>query len=161
MSSGIELTTDLKEGFSKYFKAVEDATVRAKKEMALLGLNWMVNGSPNNDMTPPILLGILRGSGSAFVGREKIGDTKSYNAQGTPNESHTDDDNVITWGFNTAYAARVHEGLPPAPGAFLKPGPGTRQAGDAGGKYVEWHIRDDGKDLMKLLAQIIKKDTNG
>jgi len=61
---------------------------------------------------------------------------------------------VITVGFNTPYAARMHE-------VEFQPGPISKQAGNVGTKYIEKHLKADGNELIELGAAIIKKESGG
>jgi len=142
----------LLEGIEKYEKAVLKAQEnKALPKIGLQLINWIVNGSPNESVTPPILDGTLRGSGSVIVGNKFIGSTQK--AKGTPAKSGNFGSTVVGIVFNTAYAARWHE-------TPFKPGPISQQAGNVGYKYIEKHIKNDRKDLMKMYAAIIKKETN-
>ena len=159
--SGLTIKNELSRGLKRYFNLAgiergktSGADKQAKIVVALSLLNWTVNGSINEPVVPPILTGTLRGSGSVFVGSELIHTTKGEYAQGTPNLSHNDDINVITVGFNTSYAVKMHE-------TDWEPGTYSEQSGDVGNKFLERHLIADGKDLIKLYAKILKKETNG
>lgn len=128
------------------------ADLKARKKVGLQLLNWTLEGSSNESVVPPILDGILRGSGSVFVGSKVVGDSKSDYPQGTPNKSYTAHRDVITIGFNTAYAAKLHE-------KEWQPGPVSLQSGDTGNKYIERHLKADGEDLVALYAEFFKKET--
>ena len=121
---------------------------RALKAMALQLLNNVVNGSPAESIVPPILTGFLRSSGSVFIGSELIAVTPG---QGTPGTSFAAEPNVITVGFNTAYARRMHENN-------WKPGPVSRQSGNVGNKFLSKHMERDWPELLKLYESILKKD---
>lgn len=156
----VTITNTLTRGFDKYILKTgigQDKAAGAHKKaavaLALQLLNWTINGSARVNVTPPIKDGILRGSGSAFVGGEFVGDTKKDYIAGTPNTSYGDTNpNDITVGFNTSYAAKLHE-------TNWTPGPASEQAGDVGNKFLEKHIEADGQDLTKLYAAIFKKET--
>lgn len=170
MPSGMTVDNNLFSGMKHYFDLVgirkkgksTGADKKAKIVIALTLLNNIMHGSPKNPVVPPIKWGILRGSGSVFVGTELIQTTRGEagNGDGTPatNISGVDDD-TITIGINTSYAARMHEGLEPA--GNLKPGPVSRQSGDVAGKFIESHLESDGKDLVGLYAQVLKKESGG
>lgn len=131
----------------------------AKIKLGLQLLNWVVNGSSNESVVPSIMFGILRGSGTVFVGSKKVGDMKNEYREGTPATSYNGKRGVITIGFNTGYAARLHEikfkpgGDPPSKQAQRNPG----MLGDVGYKYVEKHLKADGKALLKMYAAVIKR----
>ena len=158
----VTITNTLSKGFDKYIlktgigqPKASGAHKKASVALALQLLNWTINGSARVNVTPPIKDGVLRGSGSAFVGGDLIGDTKTQYPHGTPNTSYNKTDpNDITVGFNTAYAARLHE-------TDWTPGPASEQAGDVGNKFLEKHIEHDGPDLLKLYAAIFKKESGG
>jgi hypothetical protein len=127
----IEVQNDLK--FDVYFDKwfLEDEKSRGK--VGLQAINWVVSGSPNSSKTPPVLTGLLRGSGSAFVGSKFVGATPKFNGEGNPNKSFSEQKGIITVGFNTPYAHRWHENK------FI-PGPvSQRGPGDVGDKYLEDH----------------------
>ena len=145
----------------------EGADLKAKTEVALSLLKFVLAGSSKEAVVPPIMFGVLRGSGSVFVGNKLIGDSKAFGRDGRPNTSYSAKPNQITIGFNTAYAARMHEHLAPygSPdrivGKVLQPGPTSQQSGDTGGKYLERHLQADGETLVKLWAELFKKYTGG
>ena len=139
-------------GIDAYKKAVLTASEKtALPKIGLQLINWIVNGSPNESVTPPILEGTLRGSGSVFVGNKYIGAIQKY--KGTPATSGNFPKSAATVVFNTAYAAKLHD-FP------FNPGPVSRQAGNVGYKYIKKHLKADKNDLMKMYAEIIKKETN-
>jgi len=168
--SGLTIKNTLTKGLRRYFNLAgiekgrtSGADKQAKIVVASSLLNWTVNGSINEPVVPPIMTGQLRGSGSVFVGSELIHTTKGEYAQGTPNLSHNDNVNVITVGFNTSYAVKMHETKWIAGGKIpskqVKNNPNI--IGDVGNKFLERHLIADGKDLIKLYAKILKKETNG
>jgi hypothetical protein len=139
----------------------ESADFKAKRAMALQLLNFCVNGSAKERVKPPIRFGILRASGSAFVEGEMVGDTKANNADGTPNEAYNAGAGTIAVGFNTAYAAKLHEdknwvpgGEPPSPQAERNPA----MLEDVGNKYVEKHLVADKETLLAVYAEEFKRE---
>lgn len=141
----------------------EDGKARIKVGLALL--YFVVNGSPVEKVVPPIKFGILRGSGSVFVGSVCVGDTKMQagGGQGTPATSHSERPGVITIGFNTAYAARLHE-TDWTPGGEIPSKQATNNPGilaDVGNKFVQKHIQADGKILLETYAKIMRKAFSG
>jgi len=131
----------------------------AKIKLGLQLLNWVVNGSSNESVVPPIMHGILRGSGTVFVGSKKVGDMKNEYREGTPASSYSGKKGVITIGFNTAYAARLHE-INFVPGGKIPSKQAQRNPsmlGDVGNKFVERHLKADGKALLKMYAAVIKR----
>ncbi len=114
----------------------------------------VLNDSVMEPPTVPIDTGTLRGSGSFFVDG-KLGGTTEDQAAGQPNAQPTpaisDDFKpapgkiVARMGYNTPYAARVHE----EPMQFQDP--------DAGNKYLESKLREHGREYIETAAQIAKQ----
>jgi len=162
-------TNTLIPGIKKYMERAgvgksddtEVAFFKARQAVALQLLNFTVNGSANEKVVPPIRWGILRGSGSAFVDGTLVGDTKSSNPDGTPNREYKCPKNGAAIGFNTAYAARMHEskwvpgGVVPSKQAAANPS----MLADVGNKFVEKHLKADREVLLGLFADIFKKET--
>jgi hypothetical protein len=158
------LTPNLKRKFDKLGIGGEEGGEDFKAR-ALLGLSLLMNvlqGSANESGVPPILTGALRGSGSYFVGSKFIGDSKAQYTEGTPSTSYDGKKGDITIGFNTAYAARWHENLftpggkhPKAGGTFS----GSGKLADVTWKYIEKHLKADGKTLLETYAQLLKSAT--
>ena len=143
------VSNTLAPGLKKYFKVHDETHEKAAGAMGLQLLNNIVNGSPSEPVVPPKKTGHLRASGSTFVGNKLIGDTSNLGG-GSPNKSHSDDKNTVTVGFDTPYAAWLHENT-------WTPGPVSEQSGDVGNKYIERHLKADGPELMELYAAIQKK----
>jgi hypothetical protein len=121
-------------------------------------LNFAVNGSPKNTVVPPVDTGLLRGSGSVFIGSMILGTSQmitGFGDKGTPATSHSEKEGIITIGFNTAYATRQHENLTPAGDYY--PGKKSIISGDVQGKFLESHLKTDGQELMRLYARLMKK----
>jgi hypothetical protein len=142
----------------QYIKFLREDKKKRPMVLGKVGLqliNWVVNGSPRSSITPPVLTGALRGSGSVFIGDKFVGGTDFYPVTGdgvrTINRSHSGKENEVTIGFNTAYAAKWHEN-PFTPGKF------SQQSGDVGNKYVEVHLKADRLDLTKLFALLYSKE---
>jgi hypothetical protein len=143
----------------------ESASFRALRAVGLQLLNFAINGSENEKVVPPIREGILRGSGSAFVDGVLVGDTKGRGGPGSergdPNKSYDGGPNESTVGFNTAYAARMHEttwtpgGVVPSPQAERNPA----MLKDVGNKFVEKHLVADRETLLGLYADVVKKES--
>jgi hypothetical protein len=134
----------------------------AKVKMGLQLLNWSVNGSSNSSKVPPIMTGQLRGSGTVFVGKDNIGDMRHKYREGTPAKTYDNKPNTITIGFNTIYAARLHEEVwvpgGKIPSKAAKNNPGI--TADVGNKWVEDHLKADSKSLTKMYALITKRTLN-
>lgn len=138
------------------------ADFKARQKVMLQLLNFVVNGSSNERVKPPIRFGVLRASGSAFVDDVLVGDTKSSGHDGTPNTQYTSPKGGGSIGFNTAYAAHLHEdknwvpgGEPPSAQAQRNPG----LVEDVGYKYVEKHLQADREVLLQFYAVMFKKET--
>jgi len=130
---------------------------KAMEVAAIQFLTWANAGSKLEKRTPPIRWGVLRGSSSAFVGN-KLVTTFPINIKSgapekpTPATSHAAITAlIITWAWNTDYAAKMHE---------WKGGWGkfTIQAGNAGNKWLEKHLQKDRNDLMKVIGMEFKKE---
>lgn len=150
----------LNKGLSEYFKLTKPGgkvDINAKKAMGLQLLNNTINGSPNESVVPPVLTGRLRASASVFVGSEFMKDTSNLSVSGdspTPNKSYSDNIDTVTVGFNTPYAARMHEQY-----SEFKPGKFSKRSGDVGEKFLERHITADKEELIKLYGKILDKLT--
>lgn len=142
----------------KYFRLTDKATDRALAAGGLQLLNNIVNGSPASQAVPPKLTGHLRGSGSVFVGSKFVGDSQQFEAAGSPNRSHGErNDKIITVGFDTPYALLMNEKI----GLTLKLGPVSQQSGNVEFHFMQKHIEGDSPEIVKLIADITKKDTGG
>jgi len=159
------LTPGLKRFFDKagVGAAKKDKTTadfRARQAVALQLLNFVLNGSSNERVVPPIRWGVLRGSGSAFVDGVLVGDTKSNYPDGTPNTAYAAEAGDVTIGFNTAYAARMHEttwvpgGATPSKQAEKNPG----MLADVGNKFVEKHLVADKDALLRMYTDVFKRE---
>ena len=89
------------------FEDKSTADFKARQQVGLQLLQFVLNGSSKVAVVPPIRWGVLRGSGSVFVDGVLVGDSKSSYPDGTPNTAYEGKGIVI--GFNTSYAARMHE----------------------------------------------------
>lgn len=165
MASRIVIKNTLSKGMKEYFDRMgvgqnKGADLLGKKRMGLQLLNFVGNGSRNVTAVPPILDGILRGSGSVFVGGEFIGDTKDFtgNPMSTPNHSHSAPANVITIGYNTSYAAKQHEEHEGTynPDGGLKDGPVSEKSGDVSGKFLEAHLLGDKEAIFAVYAETLR-----
>jgi len=128
----------------------------AAERGAIQFLTWTNNGSKNEARKPPIRWGVLRGSSSAFVGNKflmafPINIKPGATEEKSPAKSYSGKDLVITWCWNTDYAAKMHEHK----GGW---GKFTTQDGDAGNKWIERHLRRDRNDLMYMIAMEFKKE---
>jgi hypothetical protein len=145
----LEITNHLK--VDKYFLKWNEEDKKARAKLGLQVLTWIVNGSPNSSRVPPVLTGMLRGSGSVFVGSKFVGATPKFKGEGEPNKSHSEVEGVITVGFNTPYAARWHE-------QQFTPGEVSAREGDVGYKYIEEHLKADAKAMTQFYANLMKRN---
>lgn len=145
-----KVVNTLKDGMKDFAKQSQKWQFEAEVKVALQLLNFVLNGSKNQSVVPPIKTGMLRGSGSVFVDSRNVGTSPRVSGQGKPNTNYGGKKHQITIGFNTAYAARWHE-------EEFNPGEFSRQSGDVGNKYVEKHLRDDKEILMEMYAKVLNK----
>jgi hypothetical protein len=139
----VENTLD--EGLKELKKKFPELKKQALMKGGLQLINWIVNGSPKNSRVPPIKTGQLRAAGSVFVGKELVDTTGKW-----ANTSYNEKEDVTTIGFNTAYAAKLHE-------TEWEPGPRSLQSGDVGNKYIESHLKSDAKAWLEFVGKLIKK----
>jgi hypothetical protein len=167
---GLKIIKDtLTQGFQTYYKLAgikgsgraTGAHRAAMRATVIQMLNWISNGSSRESRVPPIRKGILRGSGSAFVEDECVLTTRGQYQEGTPCESYDAGRNSMAVGFNTAYAARMHEGVwvpgGKVPSKQARTIPGL--TGDVGNKFIELHLIADGKAAMETYAAVFKRET--
>lgn len=153
---------NITERVQKYLKAVgmnqkSGADFEAKKAVGIQAIEWVINGSPSVSRIPPIDAGALWASGSVFVGSTfvyKTTEPVSTPGVATPNMSHTAKPGVVTYGFNTPYAAKWHE-------IEFNPGEVSSNAGDVGTKYLEKHIQGDAMAYTELYAKKLKEVSGG
>ncbi len=136
-------------GLKHFIRKYPDLMKKALERPALQMLTWMNTGSPRESATPPIRTGVLRGSGSAFVGGKLVGSTPAK-AGGTPARSSEARDLDVHWVFNTEYAAKMHEW----DGGW---GKFTQQSIDGGNKWMEKHVIADRDAFTKLVARDFQK----
>ena len=152
-----KFTTTIPEGLKRY-KAKLDlegkggVDFQARTQTAKQFLNWSNQGSGNDSTVPPIKTGNLRGSASVFVGDVMVQDTRGK--IGTPLRTYSGKKGNVSIIYNTAYAARMHEDS-------WEAGSVSQQSGDVGNKWLEKHMKADGKDLMQMYANLIKQGMAG
>lgn len=165
----VKLTNTIRKQLESYFKAAgikpgdksEGADRKARVEIALSLLNFCVNGSANDSTVAPIMTGNLRGSGSAFLGSEAIGDLSAQFPTGEQVPSISAKPNEITVGFNTPYAARLHEtewvpgGKKPSKQATTNP----NITGDVGNKWLEKQLNANRDNFIEYYAKTLKSET--
>lgn len=122
---------------------------KAMEVGAIQFLTWCNTGAggSRSPAKPPIMWGVLRGSSSAFVNGKYVGAFKQNIGSGapekpTPNKSYKGKGIVVGW--NTVYAARMHEDdyVPQR---------------DGGPKWIEEHIKADKDLLMETIAEELGK----
>ncbi len=163
----VEISNTFTKGFSNYLKKAgihaglisgkaQGADREAKIKVGLQLINFVINGSSNESVTPPVKWGNLRASGSVFVGSEFVGGNNLYpitkRTGEVANTSYTASFDEITVGFNAAYANRMHE-------TDWHPGSVSEQSGNTGNKYLEKHLIADKETLVKTYSLILKKGT--
>ncbi len=146
----LTFTNSLTGGIKKYDTKMKLENKRALGKLALTLLNNVVNGSPAEPVVPPILTGLLRGSGSVFVAGDLITTMDGYDNT-KANRSYKGKKNEVTIGFNVAYAAKMHEHT----GNW---GPYSKQSGDVGRKFLEKHLDADKEELLKNYAAFMKSE---
>jgi hypothetical protein len=145
---------DFKLDFSDFNKKFKGVTEKIIPECAEVGMGraalQLMNDAIMTVPTVPLREGWLRGSGSAFVNNKLIGlSSEKHGKAGKANtvsvESMNSDDIVGMVGFNTPYAARIHEGIG---FKFREP--------SSGPKYLESKLMSNGETYFKIIAQAIK-----
>lgn len=133
----------------KYRRRDPENWQKAMEKGAIQLLTWMNTGSGGSKSSakPPIRFGVLRGSSSAFVNGKYVGAFPIAISPGAdekpdPNKSHKG--KGITVGWNTVYAARMHE-------------TDYEVQRDGEKKWIEKHLAADKDILMKFIAGEMKK----
>lgn len=144
-----EFTLDFSE-FNNKFKQIIKKTVPklAERGFARAGMQFL-NDTIMQRPTVPIREGWLRGSGSIFVQNRLVG-VSSHGKKGKANTEHSESikggEIAAVVGFNTPYAARLHEGEGMK---FVEP--------SAGAKFLESKMSKNKNLYMKITANTIKK----
>lgn len=153
MSDFVFDTTEFEKGFSAFLKKWHKVDIEiAKPAVGNTFIHNVSTGLGVNPLAPPIFTGRLRGSGSAFVAGKAVADTTDKYSAGTPYKGSVQQNiqDVVIF-YNTEYAARWHENP-------FNPGPISSMAGDTGTKFVESHLKTDGKEILKLYADLMDKE---
>lgn len=157
MFGSLKMRTDFRK-LDKLARKSPEAFRKAFKKGAIQFLTWCNTGQGRTSRKPPIRWGVLRASSAAFVGNELVA-TYDQNVQSDAPENPTPPTSysapsadIITWVWNTDYAAKMHE---------WKGGWGkfTIQDGDAGNKWLEKHLLADKQALLKMIADEFGKET--
>lgn len=113
----------------------------------------------------PLDLSSLRGSGSTFVGAQLVGTSESFaeaQAEPTPNKefsAHTANGEVVTTvGFNTPYAANLHE-HPEYDFGVTRENQGLPRPVGTGAKFLESKLLRFRKRYMTVVAKWIERAT--
>jgi len=156
MQGKIKMRMDLKPLKRLQMKSPKDFE-KSMEVAAIQFLTWCNKGSKAESRIPPIRWGVLRGSSSAFVGNKLVTIFDIMIKPGaldspTPAQSGGMAGLIITWVWNTDYAAKMHE---------WKGGWGkfTKQSTNAGKKWLEMHLRRDRDALMDVIRIQFKKET--
>jgi hypothetical protein len=135
--------------FKKFITLYNTQHQKALEKLAYVILSDILTKAPR----PPILTSALWGSGSVFVGRKPVAFGRAITGAtvGTPNmDLSEDDENMVTVGFNVAYAERMHENE-------YHWGRRSIQAGGVGSKFIERKIVGNAPGYLIEYAILIQK----
>jgi len=146
--------------FERGFLAIMNGAEKSVKEKGMKqAVQMLLRDSVMEVNKVPLDEGTLAGSGSAFVGRKLVGDSGKFAEMGkeanpTPATSYSPDAGVNeivgTIGFNTPYAARLHEH------------PEFEFKGDGrGAKYVEGKLAANNQAYMEILRDAVVDGMEG
>lgn len=113
----------------------------------------LLNDAVMQEPTVPLKEGTLRASGSVHVDRKFVDKSPDPDGVGTPNTGEDDtvkrsrNKVVGTVGFNTPYAARLHEH---PEFEFTEPG--------SGGKFLSSKLEANQKDYREVMVRRIRKE---
>ena len=137
--------------FERRFRNIINNAVPAlvRKGMTLAGMRLLEDAIMESP-TVPIDEGTLRGSGSVFVGNAHVGDSQNVGGNPTPSHDFADEGEdhhqiTATVGFNTPYAARLHEH---PEFEFTN--------SDSGGKFLESKMTRNRDRYMRIVADTVK-----
>ena len=142
------MSNDLFSGLDKASQVIREAVERGMAKAGMAVLRDCVMDMPK----VPHDEGTLRGSGSVHVeGRYVFGSAELGQQGGTPNtdpfmESKIHEGVVAAVGFNTPYAARLHE----------HPEYQFTETG-TGGKYLETKLASGGQRYINVVAAEVRK----
>ena len=126
---------------------------KAQEKAAIQMLDWMSSGSMTSPAKPPRRTGVLASSGSVFYKNKFLKATPNTSRGGTPTPNKSHSGKGVTWGFNTNYAAKMHEDKSLNPGPFSVRDPNMHP----GNQWVTEHLQKDKNNYTKLIADFIKK----
>lgn len=146
------MSAPFERGLDQYLAAFQAA---ARKGLARAGMLCLRDAVMDAPMVP-LDEGTLKGSGSVFVGNDLVGTSEQF-ASGNPQAKPTPateyaeqlaaDQLKATVGFNTPYAARLHEGV-----EF------EFQHSGHGAKYLESKLAEKGDFYMQEIADTIDSE---
>lgn len=128
---------------------------QAQEKAAIQMLDWMTSGSMGSPKKPPIRTGVLASSGSVFYKNKLLGITPNVAKEGSPTPNTSYNTKNIAWGFNTAYASRMHEDKDLNPGPYSIRDPNM----NPGNQWMTEHLQKDKDNYTKLIAEFIKAKT--
>jgi len=141
---------DLLKGAKRYGRETAKSISLAMEKAGIQLLTWVINGSPNETKTPPLLTGFLRGSGTAVVNNKVVFTGGSLGFTGDSFSGKNTSDNEILIVFNTPYAERMETG-------DYKLGKRSARIGNAGKNFIASHIEGDAVSLTNFMAKDIKR----
>ena len=145
----MSLTFDASD-FTKKFKDIVRNAIPERVEIGIgRAALQLLNDNVMEVPTVPIKEGWLRGSGSVFVQNKLIAES-TFGKSGKANMDHSESigprEYVGVVGFNTPYAARLHEGIT---FHFTEP--------SSGPKYMESKLMRNKARYMEIIANAIKE----
>jgi len=150
MMKTCEITLDTSEFESKLNRIDKVLMPEALRKGMGRAVMQLLNDAAMEIPTVPLLIGTLRGSGSAFVDNKYIGSSANPTGLGTPStvacEVLRPDEVLGMAAFNTPYAARLHEH---PEFKFTEPG--------SGGKYLEASLAFNSQVYMHIIADALKE----
>lgn len=152
MKTGV--TNTLTSGLAKLAKKLPKAIENAAGVSGLA----LIDDSLNQDPTPPIDTGYLRGSWFVYVnGKKKKG---GKDAGQIPESINVDASKITaTVGFSAEYAAAQHQNL--APAGSWQPGPKSQTAGNTGGNFMGAKMERNKDRYAQVFADRLKKAIAG
>lgn len=128
-------------------RAIPEACEKGMGQAGMQLLNDAVMQAP----TVPLDEGTLRGSGSVFVQNRLVQVSPFHRTKGQPATEYEEliprESTVVVVGFNTPYAARLHEGV----------GIQNWSEPSSGKKYLESKLANNRDTYMKIAAEGIRK----
>jgi hypothetical protein len=140
-----------KTDFDRKMKRLVAQSIPAELEQAMGQAGaQLLNDSVMQTPTVPLKEGTLRGSGSVFVQNKLKEVSPFHKSKGTPAREDKrkigENETLVVVGFNTPYAARLHEGV--GIEHWSEPGSGK--------KYLETKLANNRSTYMKIAAARLK-----